>query len=88
ASPKADAPPQERLLHEKPPGGNNEQLVDGLHATETDELEIPPRPPGPAAPPPCVLIAYAISSLFRTGAAANMTTTARLSPNTNNVMLF
>jgi len=38
ASPKADAPPQERLLHEKPPGGNNEQLVGGLHATETDEL--------------------------------------------------
>jgi hypothetical protein len=64
------------LLHEKPPGGNNEQLVGGLHVTETDELELPLRPQIPAAPLR-VLLAYAISLLFRTG-AANMTTTARL----------
>jgi hypothetical protein len=61
--------------------------VGGSHATEADQLELPPRPRGPAAPP-CVLLAYAISSLFSTGAAANMATTAMLSPNTNNVMLF
>jgi hypothetical protein len=51
--------------------------VGGLHATEIDELVPPPRPP---VPPPRVLPAYAISSLFRTGAAANVATTARVSP--------
>ena len=55
---------------------------------ELDELELPPRPPSPAAAPLRVLLAYAIFSLFRTGAAANMATTARLSPNINNVVLF
>jgi len=48
--------------------------VGGLHATEADQLELPPRPPGPAAPP-CVLLAYSIAPLFSTGAAANVSTT-------------
>ena len=40
--------------------------MGGLHATEADELELPPRPPVPPAAPPRVLIAYAIPPLFRT----------------------
>jgi hypothetical protein len=85
AVPEANTPPQEGPLHEKPPNGNNEQVVDGLHATEADELELPPRPP---APPLGLFLAYAISSSFRIGAIANTATRARVNPITINIALF
>jgi hypothetical protein len=56
-----------------------------LHATEADELELPPAPP---VPPLLALLAYAISPLFRTDAAANVARTARVSSNTNNVVFI